>query len=240
MNAACSEVTDAPRPHLAVRDLTFQRQGRALFENMNWQIPRGKFVALVGPSGVGKSTLLYCLAGMLNPQSGQITYRCSGGCEHRPAGFRLRLGFIHQDLRLVPNSTLLRNVLCGRLGHRPWWKTLFGFDTADKRKAGELLERLGIGQYSQCCAGEVSGGEQQRAAIARALLQDPEVFLADEPVAHLDEANAHRVLDVFKQQAVAGRTIVCSLHDRELVEKYADTILYLNPKHPAQWRLESA
>jgi phosphonate transport system ATP-binding protein len=223
--------------HVSVQELSYEARGKRLFEKMTWQIPRGKFVALVGSSGVGKSTLLYCLAG-LNSYSGQISYRCNAGCDHSPAAFRLRLGFVYQDLRLVPNSTLLKNVLCGRLGYQPWWKTMFGFDTADRKKAGELLNSLGIAQYANCCAGEVSGGEQQRAAVARALLQDPEVLLADEPVAHLDEQNARRVLDIFKEQVAGGKTVVCSLHDRELVEEYADTILHLDSKNPANWRLE--
>jgi phosphonate transport system ATP-binding protein len=232
---------DCSAPHLSVRDLSFRREDRWLFQGMSWSIPRGKFVALVGPSGAGKSSLLYCLAGLTNPDQGQITWRCNGGCAHAPGGFKMRIGFVYQDLRLVPNSTLLANVLCGRLGHQPWWKTMFGFESSDRRKARELMGALGIEQYTYRCAGEVSGGEQQRAAIARALLQDPEVFLADEPVAHLDEPNAFRVLDVLKQQTQTGKkTVFCALHDSALVRKYADYVLRLDHKESSAWRLEEA
>jgi phosphonate transport system ATP-binding protein len=226
-------------PHVAVQSLAVRRGSRTLVSGLNLSIARGKFIAVAGPSGIGKSSLLYCLAGLLKPDGGDITFRCQGGCEHEPAGYRQRVGFIHQDLRLVQNSTLLENVLCGRLGHIPWWKSAFGFSKTDKQRALQLMSELGIAQYAHRAAADVSGGEQQRAAIVRAILQDPEIFLADEPVAHLDFSSARKAMDLLKRLTrTANKTVFCTLHDPQLVAEYADLVLRLHATGDAQWTFE--
>lgn len=226
-------------PHVALRDLTVRRGARTLVGGLNFSVARGKFVAVAGPSGIGKSSLLYCLAGLLRPENGSIAFRCAGGCEHAPSGYRSRVGFIHQDLRLVQNSTLLENVLCGRLAHMPWWKSAFGFSRKDKVRALDLMHELGIAQYAHRPAAEVSGGEQQRAAIVRAILQDPEIFLADEPVAHLDFSSARKAMDVLKRLTRdEKKTVFCTLHDPQLVSEYADLVLRLDPAGETRWSFE--
>jgi phosphonate transport system ATP-binding protein len=228
------------KPHLSVKGLGLQRGGKWLFRDLNWDIPRGKFTAVVGPSGVGKSSLLACLAGMLPPSEGELTYCCANGCSHQPADFQPRIGIVFQDFMLVANNTVLNNVLCGRLGRYPWWQTLLSFPRRDKEEAYRILDDLGLSRYVYRWTSQVSGGEQQRTAIARALFQQPEIFLADEPVSNLDAYLTGRILGILRSQAhEQGRTIVCVLHNAELVERFADHVLSLSPGNPRGWKIRT-
>lgn len=225
-------------PHLRLRKFGLQRGGRWLFRNLDLSIARGKFVAIVGPSGVGKSSLLSCLAGMVASSEGDIQYRCLGNCCHQPFDFQKKIGIIFQSLMLTPNNTVMSNVLCGRLGRYPWWKTLFTFPGSDKREAANILNDLGLNRCIPRWVAEISGGEQQRTAIARALFQQPEIFLADEPVSNLDVYLTGRVLGILRQEATVNRrTVLCVLHNPELVDRFADVVLSLDPMNPDGWRL---
>ncbi len=215
--------------HVHTLELDVSRGGRLLLRGLNLEIPRGSFVALVGPSGVGKSSLLSCLAGLLPPAAGGIHYQCGNRCWHSPADFRQRMGVVFQHLRLNPNATAETNVLCGLLGQRPWWRTLFGFSKADRTLAAGLLSRVGLGGMEQTPVSRLSGGERQRVAIARALIAEPEVLLADEPVSQLDSSLAAGLLESLRDEAQArGRTLICSLHDPGLVGRFADLTLSLD------------
>jgi phosphonate transport system ATP-binding protein len=229
----------AAEPHVAVRGLRVRRGERCLIDGLTLDVSRGSFIAIVGPSGIGKSSLLYCLSGLLRADSGVVCFRCAEGCAHPPTGYQRRIGFIHQDLRLVPTRTLLDNALCGRLGKLPWWRSAWGFSRAERRAAFAILESLGIAHRAHRIALECSGGEQQRAAVARAILQDPEIFFADEPVSQLDFASARRVLDVLKDLAERrGKTVFCTLHDEHLVRAYASRVIRLHSCERARWALE--
>jgi phosphonate transport system ATP-binding protein len=205
---------------------------------MELEMPRGKFIAIVGPSGAGKTSLLGCLAGILPPSEGEVVFQCVQGCHHSPPAFRKRLGIVFQNFLLIGNGTLLHNVLCGRLGRYPWWRTLAGFPRSDRVEAFEILARLGLAGHVHRRAFEVSGGEQQRAALARALFQEPEMFLADEPVSNLDSELTGRVLEILRAQTRRKfRTVACVLHDQELVERFADLVITLNPDQPQGWTI---
>ncbi len=234
-----TDPTSSPvSPHVALRDLRVQRGGRELVRDLNLAVPRGQFVAVVGASGVGKSSLLACLAGMMEPAGGTITYRCANACDHAPATYRRRVGIVFQHLRLSPNATVLTNVLCGTLGQHPWWRTLFGFSRTETAHARRLLEEMELGGYEQMPVRRVSGGEKQRTAIARALMQSPELILADEPVASLDPRLARQVLALLRNECQASqRTIFCVLHDPDLVEEFADMVLTLSRICPSAWSL---
>ena len=225
-------------PHLSIKGLGLKRNDRWLFRNLNWEVPRGSVVAVVGPSGVGKSSLLNCLAGLTTPTEGELTFSCNAGCLHEASGYQKRVGIVFQNLLLSPNSSVLRNVLCGRLGRYPWWQTLFHFPRADKQEAALLLADLGLAALLHRRAADTSGGEQQRAAVARALFQEPELLLADEPVSNLDAYLCEHVLGILRHEAHdKQRTVFCVLHDPALLERFADYALSLDPMNPEKWRI---
>ncbi|HEY5953377.1 MAG TPA: ATP-binding cassette domain-containing protein [Terrimicrobiaceae bacterium] len=225
---------------VTLRGLGLKRQNRWLFRGMDIQVPRGKFIAIVGPSGAGKTSLVGCLAGSIPPSEGEVVFQCAQGCRHSPPAFRKRLGIVFQNFLLIGNGTLLHNVLCGRLGRYPWWRTLAGFPRTDRVEAFEILDHLGLAALVYRRAAEVSGGEQQRAALARALFQEPEMLLADEPVSNLDPDLTSLVLRILRQQArLQSRTVVCVLHDFNLVERFADVVINLNPDQPERWAIRT-
>ena len=230
--------TGAEPPHLEIRDLGMQRNGKWLFRHLTWRVPRTSVVAIVGPSGVGKSSLLSCLAGFTKPTEGELSFCCNAGCFHDAPNYQKRVGIIFQNFLLSQNSSLLRNVTSGRLGRYPWWRTLVSLPRADKVEAVRLMRELGLGEYVHRRAADISGGEQQRTAIARALFQEPELLLADEPVSNLDADLCGRVLGILRQQAHEQmRTVMCVLHDAALVERFADYAISLDPTHPENWRV---
>lgn len=226
------------RSQVQIQKLGLERGNRWLFRDLNFEIPCGSFVVLSGPSGVGKSSLLQTLAGLLTPSEGLITYSCDQGCHHNPQNYQSKIGFIFQKLNLIPNNSVLKNLLCGRLGEYPWWKTLFGFPKRDIQKAESILEKLGILSLSAKWVCETSGGEQQRTAIARTLIQEPELILADEPVAHLDLPLARSILSLLKSETTQrNATTLCALHQPELIQEFADWILELSPHDPRGWKI---
>jgi phosphonate transport system ATP-binding protein len=229
----------APDAHVLLRGLGMERGGRWRFRGLGLAVPRGSFLAVVGPSGAGKSSLLACLAGLLAPSEGDAAYAGPAGTLRPPPALRGRIGLVFQDLRLVPTSSLLHNVLCGRLGRRPWWTTALGLPRHERAEALELLRALGLGALTRRWAARVSGGEQQRTAIARALFLEPEVILADEPVSALDADGAASALGFLRREAQRCRaTVVCVLHDAPLVERFADQVLAIDPRLEGGWRLQ--
>jgi phosphonate transport system ATP-binding protein len=232
-------VPGAGEAHVVVRGLGVHRGGRWLFRGLGLALSRGETLAVVGPSGAGKSSLLACLAGLLEPTEGDVAYAGGASTLRPPAALRGRMGLVFQELRLVPTSTLLRNVLCGRLARRPWWATALGLPRAGRDEALALLEALSLGEVAHRRASRASGGEQQRAALARALFLEPEVVLADEPVSALDVEGAAAALALLKREAARRRTtVVCVLHDPPLVERFADRVLVVDPRIEDGWRIE--
>ncbi len=195
-------------------------------------------MAVVGPSGVGKSSLLECLAGILEPEEGRIIYRDAVGKIETPKQYQDHVGIIFQNLQIVPQETLLKNVLAGALHRLPWWRTLWGFPRREEEAAVNILHMLGLEGKLYQRAGQISGGEQQRVALARAILHEPELYLADEPVANLDAYLTGRVLGYLKQEArEKRRTVFCVLHHAEHVNRFADFALSLDPINPSGWHI---
>ncbi len=191
---------------------------------------RGLIHVVVGPSGAGKSTLLRCLNGLVSPTTGEVRSGQYGALrgsrlfrEHRR-----RTGMIFQQHNLLPRLTALSNVLHGRLGYHSIWRSFIPPPLADRLLALETLARVGLLDKSLERVDQLSGGQRQRVGLARALVQEPDLLLADEPVASLDPASAQQALaliaEVCRQR---GITAVVSLHQVELARTFADRIIGL-------------
>ena len=190
----------------------------------------GEFVVIVGESGAGKSTLLRTINGLVRPDSGEVLVNGHNigslqGKEQRK--LRRGIGLIFQDFNLVERSTVLTNVLAGRLGYNPAWKTVLGsFPPEDVELARQALSRMGLGDKIFNRAADLSGGQKQRVSIARALVQQPHLILADEPVASLDPPTAHDIMAWFRKiNQEEGITILVNLHDIHLASQYGDRIV---------------
>jgi len=195
----------------------------------------GAFTVLLGPSGAGKSTLLRALNGLVAPTAGRIiapglATPDVGDLNDRRSmrAHRRRTGMVFQQHQLIGRLSVLANVLTGRLGYHSGLRTLFPFSAAEKRLALAAIERVGLLDDALRRADDLSGGQQQRVGIARALVQQPTIMLADEPVASLDPATADRVLALLHGICKADRiTAIVSLHQLEFARRYADRIVGL-------------
>ncbi|MFO8027115.1 MAG: ATP-binding cassette domain-containing protein [Opitutales bacterium] len=232
MEAASAE------PVISVRNLGFKRGDRWIFRHLDFELMPGDFLALVGPSGVGKSTLLSCLCGFRAPAEGEVRVHLPGQSETSPQALRRYFGIIFQDLQLTAKADLLTNVLCGRLARFSWLRTLFGFPRSQCLEAYRLLCELGVGQNPHKWVSQMSGGEQQRVAIARTLFQQPKLYFADEPVSSLDNYYAGRVLGLLWQETeIPRKAVICVLHNAEHIQRFADLALSLNPNDPSGYKI---
>jgi phosphonate transport system ATP-binding protein len=219
---------------LEVKNLVkvYDNKVRAL-DGVSFNVTPGQFLAVVGLSGSGKSTLLRCINRLIEPTSGQIILNgldVTAAPAEELRRIRRRIGMIFQHFNLVSRSPVLTNTLAGRLGYtNPLWSLINRFPKEDVQLALEKLQRVGIGDKAYVRADELSGGQQQRVGIARALMQNPEILLADEPVASLDPVLAHSIMKILKQlNQEDGITVICSLHFLDLVQRYADRAIALN------------
>ncbi len=190
----------------------------------------GAFTVLLGASGAGKSTLLRCLNGLVRPSAGRVVAADAGDIARGAAlrRHRRRTGMVFQQHQLIGRVSVLGNVLTGRLGYHSWLRTLLPFGRAERLAALAALERVGLLETALRRADQLSGGQQQRVGIARALVQQPRMILADEPVASLDPATAERVL--AQLAAICredGLTAIVSLHQLEFARRFADRIVAL-------------
>lgn len=220
-------------PILSVKNLSkIYPNGVAALKNISFDVYPGEFLIVIGLSGSGKSTLLRCINRLHEPSSGEIWF--SGERIDSVKGTRLRnlrreIAMIFQQFNLIPRHTVMGNVLMGRLGSSSTVSSLFGnFSSQDKSDAVKYLKLVGIEEKANVRADQLSGGQQQRVAIARALCQNPKVLLADEPVASLDPATCHLVMDYLRKvNRELGITIICNLHFLSLVREYGTRVIAL-------------
>lgn len=206
--------------------------GTQALNDVSFEVADGEFMVVVGLSGSGKSTLLRCINRLIEPTSGEIFWNdievtALKGTKLRE--YRRTIGMIFQQFNLVRRSKVLTNVLSGRLGYANPWLSLLGvWPEEEHQRAIRALNRVGISEKANERADALSGGQQQRVGIARALMQEPRMVLADEPVASLDPVLAHSILQYLEQlNKVDKMTVICSLHYLDLVHRYGTRVIGL-------------
>jgi len=205
--------------------------GVRAIDDVSITVPDGEFLVLIGLSGSGKSTLLRCINRLIEPTAGRIVLDgvdITAASQAEMRAIRRNIGMIFQQFNLVKRSSVLTNVLSGRLGYIAGWQSLLGHFGADEyRRAAANLDRVGLYDRAYTRADRLSGGQQQRVGIARALMQEPRIMLADEPVASLDPATSHSVLKYLQQINRDGMTVICSLHFLSLARTYGTRVIAL-------------
>ncbi len=218
---------------LEVKNLTKVYDGGVqALTNVSFNVKQGEFLAVIGLSGSGKSTLLRCMNRLIEPTAGQIIWDgqdVTAASQEEMRFIRRKIGMVFQHFNLVSRSKVITNVLAGRLGYtNPILSALNYFPKSDMDMAFAQLERVGIKDQAYKRADELSGGQQQRVGIARAMMQEPTMVLADEPVASLDPVLGHSIMQYLEKiNKEDGVTVLCSLHFLDLVHRYADRAIAL-------------
>ena len=218
---------------LSVKDLkkTYVT-GEEAIRGISFDMENDEFVSVIGPSGGGKSTLLRCINQLVEPTSGSVVF---DGIEMTKLNTKMlkltrrRLGMIFQEFNLIDRLTVLTNVLCGKLGSTSLLRSLFGkFHKSHVDKAKDICERVGLGDHIHKRADELSGGQRQRVGIARALIQEPDFLLVDEPTSSLDMRIQQEVLDlIYRLSKEENVPALVSIHDVKLAMEYSNRILGL-------------
>ncbi|MBW7057602.1 phosphonate ABC transporter ATP-binding protein [Paracoccus bogoriensis] len=218
---------------LSIRNLTktYKTGDRAL-SDVSFDLPSGQVVGLIGPSGAGKSTLIRCINRLVEPTSGRVMLNdlditALGPRDLRRA--RRRIGMIFQEYALVERLTVMENVLSGRLGYVPFWRSFTRrFPGADIQRAYRLLDRVGLSAHVDKRADALSGGQRQRVGIARALEQEPDLLLIDEPTASLDPRTSRQIMrlitEICRESALPA---IINIHDVLLAQQFTDRIIGL-------------
>jgi len=208
------------------------KTGDRALDGIDLEVPAGQVMALIGPSGAGKSTLIRCINRLVEPTSGQVFLgdleltRLRQGALRKT---RRRMGMIFQEYALVERLTVMENVLSGRLGYVGFWRSwLRKFPADDIAAAFDLLERVGLDHMVDKRADELSGGQRQRVGICRALIQDPDLLLVDEPTASLDPKTSRQIMrlicDLCEERQLAA---IINIHDVQLAQMFAERIVGL-------------
>ncbi|EXJ09710.1 phosphonate ABC transporter ATP-binding protein [Nitrincola nitratireducens] len=206
--------------------------GDRALTNVNIQIPKGQVVALIGPSGAGKSTLIRCVNRLVEPTEGQVflgdTQLTQLNTRQLRAA-RRRMGMIFQDYALIDRLSVMENVLSGYLGYTGFWRSFLRRYPQDViAEAFRLLERVGLESFIDKRADALSGGQRQRVGIARALLQNPQILLVDEPTASLDPKTSRQIMRLIRELCAERElSAIINIHDVHLAQQFADRIIGL-------------
>lgn len=222
--------TSNSQPVIQVKSITKFYKGRGAsktpaLDNVSLDVTKGQKVVICGPSGSGKSTLLRCVNALETPDSGELYVLGSDITKLKGAELykaRSRIGMVFQHFELYPHLTVLRNITLAPTN-------ILKLSSADANaKAMELLERMGLGQFSDRYPNQLSGGQRQRVAIARALAMSPEIMLFDEATSALDPEMVHEVLDVMRQLADEGMTMLIATHEMNFAKEVSDAVVFMD------------
>ncbi|HEX6138616.1 MAG TPA: phosphonate ABC transporter ATP-binding protein [Casimicrobiaceae bacterium] len=204
--------------------------GKPVLRDIDVEIAARGITAIIGPSGTGKSTLIRCINRLVEPTSGEIVF--DGRDLARLSGVALRharrqIGMVFQEYNLVERLTVMENLLCGRLGYvTPWRAWRRRFPREDIARAQALLDTVGLAGFANRRADALSGGQRQRVGIARAVMQQPRLLLADEPTSSLDPKTSVEIMQLLADVARSHRIpVLINMHDVELARRFADRIL---------------
>lgn len=212
----------SPYPALEVHDLTVSYQRKPVLWNVDLAIPKGQLVGIIGPNGAGKSTLIKAIMGLLPLSSGWVQV------------FGQPIDTQREIVAYVPQResvdwtfpvTAMDVVLMGRYGNIPWWKRI---GRKDRERARNCLEKVGMIPYADRQISNLSGGQQQRVFLARALAQESEIYLMDEPFAGVDAATESAIIKLLQELRAGGKTVLVVNHDLQTAKEYFDMLILLN------------
>jgi len=206
--------------------------GELALKGITLDIPKGQVLALIGPSGAGKSTLIRCVNRLVQPTSGSVVLKGTELTKLSSSALRKarrRMGMIFQEYALVERLTVMENVLSGRLGYVGFWRSYFRkFPAADIQEAYRLLDRVGLKHMADKRADELSGGQRQRVGICRALIQNPDLLLVDEPTASLDPKTSRQIMRLIQELcSERGLTAIINIHDVFLAQMFSQRVVGL-------------
>jgi len=216
---------------LSIRNLDkAYTRGKPVLRDISLEVGTTGITAIIGPSGTGKSTLIRCVNRLVEPSGGEIHFQGQDLVKLDHKGLRLarrQIGMVFQEYNLVERLTVMENLLCGRLGYvSPWKAWLRKYPQADIERAFSLLDTVGLAGFANQRADSLSGGQRQRVGIARAIMQEPKLLLADEPTSSLDPKTSVEIMDLISGVCRSnGIPVMINMHDVELAKRFADRII---------------